>query len=384
MKKQILFVMVISLLLISPASALSLDSVSIIIYDDGSADIYSHYELSLKERILFQWLAVIFGGEKQLIESKIAELYGENVEIYNLDKKSGDVTLGVSNFIDKRFDFKDGYWMNYAGISPKGGFTIKDVTIIFPDGYIRTHKGKIPSDVHFVNDKLTSHYYLSQYLQTLYEKNYGVYDPNNYQLGKILDIVGKMITGTGFYEFVITAGVKSIAVSSLPQNLQAISTLTDAIETITTGEPYTKLRNQKDARLLEKVVSESGLVAYMFSGGYKGTHKKVADDMKKMSELKTEEKKLLEKLLSETEEWDKNLDLLIANLNAQRNTLNELKGDVNKMVNAVRKTKEQGLFISVSDEGVSYLESISGFAKQIAENDNENVVEELEYLNSFK
>lgn len=377
--------MIISLLLVSPVSALSLDSVSLIIYDDGSANIYSRYDLSLKERILFQWLAFIFGDEEQLIKSKISELYGDNVEIDKLDKKSNKITLSVSDFINERKDFKDGYWMNYIGIAPEGNsFIIEDVRIIFPDGYVRTYNGKIPSDVHFVNNKLTSYYYLSQYYQTMYEKNYGVYDPNNYKFDKTRYIVGGMITGTGFYEFVITAGVKSIAVSSLPTNLQAISTLKDAIETITTGEPYTKLESLKKAKLMEKVVSESALVGYMSSDDKDGTRKKIAGNMKKMSELKTEEIMLLKKLLSETEEWDKNLDLLITNLNAQKNTLNELDGDANKMVNAVQYTKENNFFISVSEDGVSYLESISRLSQQISENDLKNVNTELEYLNSYK
>lgn len=407
MKKQVCIVLcalVLSQILILPASAFTADSVKITIYDDGDAIIDFHYYVDdWLEKIVWSIAKIkdaSLRDESKLIELKFAEWLEKDVEVIKYDASSNRITLMVHDFIEDRKDFKDGYWMSYPRIYttytkvfdiPYIGpiiisFRIDDVTIHYPDGYIKTANGEVPYDNHLVSNKLMSYYYRSQYYQTVYEKNYGVYDPNNYPLCKTIDLVGKMIDDIGFNEFVITAGVESIAVSSLPQGLQAISTLKDTIEAITKEDPYTDLERLKEAELMEKVVSESGLIGYMSSGGSKGIHKKIADNMKKMSELKAEETLRMEKLFSGGYISRDNLDSLIANLNAQRNTLNNLNGDANKMVNAVQYTKENKLFesMAVSDDSVLYLESISGLAKQIAENDLNSVNEKLEYLNSYK
>jgi ABC-type transporter Mla subunit MlaD len=103
--------------------------------------------------------------------------------------------------------------------------------------------------------------------------------------------------------------------------------------------------------------------------------------MKTMSELKAQEVILLEKLSSEPKEWNNNLDSLIDNLNNQKNTLIKLTETSNTMVKDLQNMKEFNTVLS--DDSISYLESISGLAKQVSENDLKNVDEKLEYFNKL-
>ena len=193
-----------------------------------------------------------------------------------------------------------------------------------------------------------------------------------------------MISEIGYYDFVLKAGVSSISVSVLPQNLQLIVTLKDTIETVTTGEPYKTVANLNDSGLMKQITTESGLIGYMGPDTtVADTHKIISDDMKKMSQLKSEEVVLLDRMLSETYEWNENNNLLIINLNSQRNTLIELIEVSNTMMNDVQSTDDNNLFITVSDDGVLYLKAISGLAIQISESDLKRVNEELKYLNSL-
>lgn len=371
------------------ASALTIDSTEIIINDNGVGEIDLHYSLSLWDKILLIYYGIVGEdvSEKELIKLKLSEWLGKDVVVTDFDKHSGEITIIVSDFIDKKNDFKDSYWMSYTGIHPKEGIfkcSIENVLIIFPDGYVRAYDGIIPSDIHFVNENLTSYYYSSQYYQELYEKNHGIYNPINYQSEEILNIVGEMISEIGYYDFVLKAGVSSISVSVLPQNLQLIVTLKDTIETVTTGEPYKTVANLNDSGLMKQITTESGLIGYMGPDTtVADTHKIISDDMKKMSQLKSEEVVLLDRMLSETYEWNENNNLLIINLNSQRNTLIELIEVSNTMMNDVQSTDDNNLFITVSDDGVLYLKAISGLAIQISESDLKRVNEELKYLNSL-
>lgn len=393
MKKQMV-ILALALLFfqffVYSASALTIDSTEIRIKDNGVGEIDLHYSLSWWDKIILIYYDIVGDdvGEQELIKLKISEWLGKDVVVTDFDKHSGEVALSVSDIIDENEDFKDSYWISYAGINPEEGIfelSINNVLIIFPDEYVKLYEGEIPSDIHFVNKKLTSNYCSSQYYQKLYEKNYGIYDPINYQSKKILNIVGEMISEIGYYDFILKAGVSSIAVSALPQNLQLIMTLKDTIETVTTGEPYTTVANLENAELMKKMITKGGLIGYMGPGAAGAdTHKTIADDMKKMSQLKSEEVVLLDRILSETDEWNENYNLLIINLNNQRNTLSELIEVSNTMMDNVQSTDENNLFISVSDDGVLYLKAISGLAVQVSESDMERINEELEYLESYK
>lgn len=393
MKMQMLIIalaLLFSQFFVFSASALTIDSTEIIINDNGVGEIDLHYSLSLWDKILLIYYSIVGEdlSEKELIKLKLSEWLGKDVVVTDFDKHSGEITIIVSDFIDKKNDFKDSYWMSYTGIHPEEGIfkcSIENVLIIFPDEYVRLYEGKIPSDIHFVNKKLTSYYYSSQYYQKLYENSYGIYDPINYQSKEILNIVGEMISEIGYHDFILKAGVSSIAVSALPQNLQLIMTLKDTIETVTTGEPYTTVANLENAELMKKITTESGLIGYMGPGTTVAkTHKTIADDMKKMSQLKSEEVVILNRMLSDNNEWYENYNLLIINLNNQRNTLIELIEVSNTMMDDVQSTDENNFFISVSDDGVSYLKAISRLAVQISESDLEQINKELEYLESYK
>lgn len=385
MKKQLFIAVLFFLFFIHPAAAFSIDSVKITIdgADSKSANIDFHYSLGWWESIYYRYLAGISGGEQKLMESEFSKILGTKVEVTELNTDSNDVKLRVLDFIANKVDFKDSYWISYAGLIPTGdSFTIKNVAVIYPDGYIKTYNGKISSDVHFVNDKLSSYYYRSQYYQTLYENSYGVYDGNNYQLRKILTLVGDMISRTGYYDYIINLGldwiVEGVDMPEKLQWMQSLNSLKESIDTITTGDPYKNLADMNNKELMKTVATDSTLIGYMSGGDIDGTHKKIADDMKKMSDLKSEEVTLLEKLVSEgPKEWDNNLDLLNSNLNNQKTTLNDLNEASNKMVKDV---EDWGSRYSESGEVFPYLESISGLAKQISEEDLNNINEESEYL----
>jgi len=77
-------------------------------------------------------------------------------------------------------------------------------------------------------------------------------------------------------------------------------------------------------------------------------------------------------------EWVATSDSLIANLHDQKSTLSTLIEASKTMIKDVKIHKESG--VPLSDNSFVYLESISGLAEQISENDLKNVNEELEYL----
>jgi hypothetical protein len=106
--KKLPVIVVLALLLsqfLTPlASALTIDSVEVHIQDNGCATVDFHYSINWLEKILIIGYGLIGEdmSERELIESKFSKWLGKEVAVTNLNTKSGDVTLGISDFIDKR------------------------------------------------------------------------------------------------------------------------------------------------------------------------------------------------------------------------------------------------------------------------------------------
>jgi hypothetical protein len=379
MKKHVCIVLcalVLSQFLILPASAFTINSAEITILDNGNAIVDLRYSMN--------WLEKLFLRNKfEVIQSKFSEWLEKDVMIREYNEKSGYISLGIFDFVHETIDSRDGYWMSYQGFTGGKGtlygiipvdYKIGRVEVFFPDGYVRVHRGSVPSDVHFVNHELTSYYYNSQYYRKVYDKSYGVYDSNNYKHSGYINKVAKYWgEDLGFNELVISAGSGSIFASSLPLDVQAVSTLS-SLSDATVGVL------NKPMELTQQVM-DSGAVEYYLKELF-GKYPQISSNMKKMSELKAEEALLLEALLSEGESaWSENLDLVIANLNTQKEILNELKKDTNEMLEDVQYAKESGMF-QMSEVGVSYIISLAEASVQVTENDLANVEGQLRYLKS--
>ena len=381
MKKQVCVVLcalVLAQILIIPALAVTIDPVEITILDNGNAIVDFRYSMNWWEKLLLR-------NEFETIQSKFSKWLEKDVMIRESNEKTGYISLGIYDFVNEKKDFQDGYWMSYQGFSGGTGtvfwiakinYKIGRADVFFPDGYVRSYRGSVPSDVHFVNHELTSYWYNSQYYQKVYAKSYGVYDSNNYKSGDYIKTVAKYWgEDLGFNNLVISAGSGSIAASSLPQGIQAISTLSSL--------------SDATVRVLDKTVKstqqvmDSGAVSYYLKNLF-GKHPQITSNMKKMSELKAEEALLLEALLSESgDDWFKNLDLLIANLNTQKEILNELKKDTNKMREDVQYAEDNDMFVSISKVGVSSIKSLVEASVQVTENDLTNVEGQLRFLKSY-
>lgn len=386
MRKQFILliaVFLLSIFFVYPVSALTLDSVEVRIYDNDSGKIDIQYSLNIFERIYYEALASLSGGEKKLIESKSSDVFGTGVKVEDFNAKSNEVVLSVPDIIHERFDYIDGYWITYKGITDCP-FTIKDVRIIFPDGFVKVYYGEIPSGMHFVNEKLATYYYQTQYFETVYNESYGLYDKNTYSTYIVAkSAVVELLDIMEFNKFVIKFVAGEFLVSGLPSDLQARAELVSTCETITTGKPYTSMRGL--VRIFDEIIAKRPILVGHMGQLFNTTGKDIAPNMKKMSELKAEEAVLIEKLLSETDEWNENLNLLIANLESQETTLCDLEEETNGVVDDVKFYKDEGFYTTwgFSDNGVRYLESISGLAKQIVKEDIKIVKEELEYLKFY-
>ena len=380
MKKQVYVVLcalVLAQILILPASAVTIDPVEITILDNGNAIVDLHYSMNLLEKALLR-------DEFEIIQSKFSNWLEKDVMIRNYDEESGYISLGIFDFVNEKIDFQDGYWINYVGVQSGKEtlfyiinieYEIGRAEVFFPDGYVRVYEGSVPSDVHFVNHELTSYWYNSQYYQKVYAKSYGVYDTNNYNSKEYIKKVAKYWgDDLGFNNLVLSAGLGTILVSSLPPDVQALSTLS-SLSDATVGVL------NKPAGLTQ--VMDASAVSYYLKDEFE-KYPQITSNMKKMSELKAEEALLLEALLSESgKKWSENLDLLIANLNTQKEILNKLKKDTNEMMVDVQWTKDNGMFISIRDESVPYIISLAEVAVQVTENDLTNVEGQLRYLKTY-
>jgi hypothetical protein len=382
--KNRVFLTVIFLAILSsghPASAITVSQLNLTLDDGGDADVDVTYQLSFLDIVMYDWLSVLFGDDTDKIGEGLEDVLEKDVILQDYGPNSA--SFRVLDFIEEKQPYKDGYWLSYAGFVPGSAFTIDDVMVIFPDGFVRSYTGMVPSDVHYTNSRIVKYYVNSQYYQKFYQNHYNAYVPENYQLNGVLFETGAFLNEIDFYEFVLTSGTLSIAISGLPQDLQMVIQVKDAWKTITTGEPYRSLASLRDQGLLDKTMSSGAIIGELGPGAHlPRDYPDIAKTMQTLSELKKEETGYLETLLTAEDQsgWQSTFNSLISNLESQKSSIDRLKASSENFNVYIKRQEDIWLY---SDAAWDYVSGVAGLLVDVSDADQENIIEELGYFKNF-
>mgnify|MGYP000959038356 CR=1 FL=1 len=393
MKRQVFFIFCLLLLLIfvTPVSAFTMDTVEVRIDDHGNGIIDFHYSLNWYEKLSTRALALLYGGERELIQKKFSSALGKDVYVKDLNLKTSEASLLIPGIVDYRIENDAGYWISYTGVKPTGSISIEDVKIIYPDGFFLSSTGKIPSGIHFVDNNLAVYYTRALFYQDYYSSTSVLYYPTGNPWEELKKSGGKFVGDTGLFKAMLDTELGSYGSNFyklFPKEVERIIEAYEQLSELRTGGPFKVII--EDPECISKFISGTTFNSLMTNPSNKQfapANKDMYDDMNQLSELKKDEVNLLEKFVSEPlgDDYrfnDETYQSLITNLNQQKEILKRLNEKSQSMVDITKKNKD---FIEALDKNLySKILNLYELSVQASAIDLQNVEEELKYLQALE
>jgi len=309
--KQVTVALVIFLLLsVSPANAFSVNSLKIEVQENGDANCYAKYALSWLEKIQI-WAVGVLGDKdstKNHIESKIESNLEREVESLRISE-SGDASFILKDYVGK-VDRKEGtwYWTKiWVDKSNCSKINLGSVEMIFPDGFIYRFDGELPNIKHLENEDFAELYLEARYQNEVYNRMAPLYFASTYQK-EMSNIFSQAMMWEGF-----KIGIRVIS-AYIPAGkfviVEEIMSMTTSSKLSMEADSYAKQLTESQIRwIMLQPLNNAKLGVYM-------------NDMGKLTE---EEFALISSLVSNPEEYDKNLKRLKENYVKQKGKIKDLK-----------------------------------------------------------
>lgn len=293
--------------LISTACAFSVNSLEIEVQKNGDAITSSKYSLSLWESFLL-WIRGIFGEEGKQIEGIIENQLGREISSFKMEK-DGTVSFIIDNYTGT-VDREEGtwYWTKfYLSEDACKKINLGTVSVTFPDGFFYEFDRKLPNIKHLENEDFAELYLEARYRNEVYNRMAPLYFASTYQK-EMSNIFSQAMMWEGF-----KIGIQVIS-AYIPAGklviVEEIMSMTASSKLSMEAESYAKQLAESQIRwIMLQPLNNAKLGVYM-------------NDMSKLTE---DESDLISSLVSNPEEYDKNLKRLKENYVKQKDKIKDLK-----------------------------------------------------------